>query len=61
MDTPEYLAALTKRYFTSEQTVLLSADEYAFIQNAPAIEIAFIPNRSPYSYVNADGEIDGIT
>ncbi len=60
-DMSEYLDSLTERYFSDNQNMLLSADEYEYIQSAPTIKIAFIPNRSPYSYVNADGEVDGIT
>lgn len=60
-DMPEYLNNLTKRYFTESRSMLLSDNEYRFLQSVPTVKIAFIPNRSPYSYIGADGEIDGIT
>ncbi len=60
-DMPEYLDGLTERFFSDSRNMLLSVAEYEYIQNAPTIKIAFIPNRSPYSYINADGDVDGIT
>lgn len=61
IEIPEFLTNLTKKYFPIELDVLLSSEEYSYVQNSSEITVGFIPNRAPYSYVNAAGEIDGIT
>lgn len=60
-DKPEYISVLTESYFPISGDVLLSSEEYTYLQTAKTIKIAFIPNRAPYSYTDDNGNINGIT
>lgn len=54
---------LYQKYYgdlTAEQEVTLTREEAEYIREADTIQIAFIPSRKPFSYIDADGEIAGI-
>ncbi len=59
-----YFAELYEKYYGDNETVdevVFTREEANFIAEAGTIEIACIPNRRPFSYMNDDDEIDGIT
>ncbi len=59
-----FQADLYQKYYgdlTAEQEVTLTREETEYIQEADAIQIAFIPSRKPFSYIDEGGEIAGIT
>lgn len=41
--------------------IVFTREEAEYIKTAEPIQIACIPSRQPFSYVNSNGEIDGIT
>lgn len=47
--------------YTTGQKVMFTREEAEYIEQADAIRIAFIPNRTPFSYLDEEGEIAGIT
>lgn len=54
---------LYQKYYgdlTAEQEVTLTREEAEYIRDADTIEIAFIPSRKPFSYINEEGEMAGI-
>ena len=59
---PHYQEDLEDKYYGEEERnkVVYTREEAAYIAEGNEITIAFIPNRKPYSYINEDGEIDGI-
>lgn len=59
---PNYREQLTEKYYReiSGNEVVFTREEAEYIQAGYEINVAFIPNRKPYSYVNEDGEIAGI-
>lgn len=60
---PNYRDYLAEKYYgkAGVQSVVFTRDEAEYIATDEEITIAFIPNRKPYSYVNENGEIEGIT
>lgn len=58
-----YRDYLTEKYYgkVDTQSVVFTREEAEYIAMDEEITIAFIPNRKPYSYINENGEIDGIT
>lgn len=44
-----------------EQPVVFTEEEKEYIKNHGEIKVALIANRAPFSYVNSDGQADGIT
>lgn len=44
-----------------DQEVVFTREEAEYIANADTIQVAFIPQRKPLSYINDEGEIAGIT
>lgn len=59
---PKYQEELENKYYGEEERtkVVYTREEAEYIAEGNEITIAFIPNRKPYSYVNEEGEIDGI-
>lgn len=59
---PNYRDYLAEKYYAKEgsQSVVFTREEAEYIAADEEITIAFIPNRNPYSYINENGEIDGI-
>ena len=58
---PDYQDELKDKYYGEERTkVVYTREEAEYIAQGNEITVAFIPNRKPYSYLNEDGEIDGI-
>ena len=59
---PDYQDTLHEKYYSKAHSneVVFTREEAEYIAQAEEITIAFIPNRKPYSYINEDGEIDGI-
>ena len=59
---PNYQEDLADKYYGEEERtkVVYTREEAEYIAQGNEITIAFIPNRKPYSYINEDGEIDGI-
>lgn len=56
-------ADLYQKYYgdlAAEQGVVLTKEEAEYIENADPIQIAFIPSRKPFSYINENGEMTGI-
>ena len=60
---PNYRDYLSEKYYgrAGNQEVVFTREEAAYIAEEKEITVAFIPNRKPYSYINENGEIDGIT
>ena len=60
---PNYRDYLSEKYYgkADNQSVVFTREEAEYIAADDEITIAFIPNRKPYSYINENGEIDGIT
>lgn len=57
-------ADLYQKYYAdavAQQDVILTREEAEYIAGAGTIQVAFIPSRKPYSYLNDEGEITGIT
>ena len=52
---------LTEKTKAEQVKIIFTKEEKEFIENAGEVTIAFIPNRSPMSGKNEDGEIEGIT
>lgn len=55
---------LYQKYYgnvVAEQEVILTREEAEYIEDADAIQIAFIPSLKPFSYLNDEDEITGIT
>lgn len=58
---PDYQDELKHKYYGEEHTkIVYTKEEAEYIAEGKEITIAFIPNRKPYSYINEDGEYDGI-
>lgn len=58
-----FQADLYEKYYgdvTAEQEVTLTREESEYIENADVIQIAFIPSRKPFSYMDEDGVLTGI-
>lgn len=56
-------ADLYQKYYGDEisgQDVILTREEAEFIATADVIQVAFIPNRKPFSYMDEDGDMAGI-
>lgn len=47
--------------YEAKSEVVFTREEAEYIKEAGTIQVAFIPSRSPFSYVNDEGEIAGIT
>lgn len=60
---PNYRDYLSEKYYgkVGNQAVVFTREEAEYIATDEEITVAFIPNRKPYSYINENGEIDGIT
>lgn len=61
---PSFQADLYQKYYgdlTGEQEVTLTRAETEYIREADTIRLAFLPSRKPFSYVDEDGKIAGIT
>lgn len=59
-----FQTALYQEYYgdvTVNQVVSLTREEAEYIAEANSIRIALIPSRKPFSYLNKEGEITGIT
>lgn len=59
-----FAADLYQKYYgdmAAEQEVVLTREEAAYIQQADVIQVAFLPSRKPFSYLDENGEIAGIT
>ncbi len=59
-----FQAELYQKYYgdtVASADIVFTREEAEYIQNAGTIAVAFIPNRSPLSGVNDEGEPDGIT
>lgn len=59
-----FAADLYQKYYgdmAAEQEVVLTREEAAYIAQADAIQVAFLPSRKPFSYLDENGEIAGIT
>lgn len=59
-----FQTALYQEYYgdvTANQMVSLTREEAEYIAEANSIRIALIPSRKPFSYLNEEGEITGIT
>lgn len=46
---------------TSDTNVVFTREEAEYIENAEPVTIAFLPNRAPFSELDIDGNIRGIT
>ena len=59
---PNFREYLSEKYYGngSKNEVVFTREEAKYIGIAKEISVAFIPNRKPYSYVNEEGEIEGI-
>lgn len=55
------IAGQTEKTAAEPVKIVFTEEEKEFIKNTKEITIAFIPNRSPLSSENEDGEIHGIT
>lgn len=59
-----FAVELYQKYYgdmVAEQEVVLTREEAAYIEQADAIQVAFLPLRKPFSYLDENGEIAGIT
>ena len=55
---------LYQKYYgnmVADQEVIMTREEAEYIEEADAIKIAFIPSLKPFSYMNDEDEITGIT
>ena len=59
---PNFQDDLRAKYYGEEErsSVVFTREEAEYIQSGESVTIAFIPNRKPYSYINEEGEVDGI-
>ena len=55
---------LYQKYYkegAGEQSVILTREQSAFIEQSDTMQIALLPSRKPFSYLDENGEIAGIT
>lgn len=60
---PCFIADLYDKYYSGKGYYAeagYTKEEVAFLENADTIQMAFIPNRKPFSYLNEESEPDGI-
>lgn len=63
VDNPYFESRLYNKYYRNSSVnskVLFTREENDFIKKCGIIKIGFIPNRKPFSYINDEGEVDGI-
>ena len=55
---------LYEKYYkdgAAQKSVILTREQAAFIEQSDTIQIALLPSRKPFSYLDENGEIAGIT
>lgn len=63
VDNPYFESKLYSKYYGNSSVnskVLFTREESEFIKKCGKIKVGFLSNRKPFSYINDDGEIDGI-
>ena len=49
------------RHYREDEALPLSEEEKAYINNHPVLRVAFLVNQAPFSFINSDGAVAGIT
>lgn len=59
---PHFWETLSEKYYGGEgsEMVIFTREEAEYIEETKEVTIAFLPNRKPYSYLNEEGEVEGI-
>lgn len=58
---PEFFEKLSHKYYNTSVNIMFSTEEQRYIAENGSIRVGMIQNEEPLTYINADGEADGIT